>query len=119
VISLDRSRLELGVKPDDDQGAVANHARDLARGYLRRGEPFAWNATNVSRDMRARGIDLCADYGARIRLVYVEAPAARLFEQNREREHPVPTSVIERLIGRWEVPDLTEAHQVDLAVTEA
>jgi predicted kinase len=119
VISLDQIRQELGVKPDDDQGAVANHARELARGYLRRGEPFAWNATNLSRDMRSRSIDLCADYGARIRLVYVEAPAARLFEQNAERQHPVPARAIERLLGRWEVPDLTEAHQVDLAVTEA
>lgn len=118
-LSLDRIRLELGVKPHDDQGAVANHAPELARGYLRRGEPFAWNATNVSRDMRSRGIDLCADYGARIRLVYVEAPATRLFEQNRAREHPVPMSAIERLIGRWEVPDLTEAHRVELAVAEA
>ena len=119
VVSLDRIRLELGIAPEDDQGAVANHARELARGYLRRGESFAWNATNVSRDMRSRTIDLCASYGARIRIVYVEVSPDRLFTQNAEREHPVPTGAIERLLGRWEVPDLTEAHQVDLVVTGA
>jgi predicted kinase len=119
VISLDQIRQELGVKPEDDQGSVVNCARERARGFLRRGEPFAWNATNVSRDMRFRCVDLCADYGARIRLVYVEAPATRLFEQNATRAHPVPRKAIERLIGRWEVPDLTEAHQVNLAVAEA
>jgi predicted kinase len=119
VTSLDQIRHELGVDPEDDQGAVVNEARERARVYLRRREPFAWNATNLSRDMRSRGIDLCADYGAKIRLVYVEAPAARLFDQNADRAHAVPARAIERLLGRWEVPDLTEAHEVQLAVTES
>ena len=74
------------------------------------------NATNVSRDMRTRGIDLFAAYGARVRIVYVESPAARLFEQNRDRDRIVPESVVERLLGRWEVPDLTEAHEVDVVL---
>ena len=119
VISLDSIRQELGVDPEDEQGAVVATARERARIYLRRRQPFAWNATNVSRDMRGRGLDLCAEYGARIRLVYVESPASRLFAQNAERARPVPTKAIERLLGRWEVPDMTEAHQVTLAVTEA
>jgi hypothetical protein len=67
----------------------------------------------------ACSLDLCADYGARIRLLYVEAPAERLFAQNREREHPVPAAAIERLPDRWDVPDLTEAHRVDYSVMEA
>ena len=74
------------------------------------------NATNVSRDMRARGIDLVAQYGARVRIVYVEAPAARLYEQNRDRAHPVPEAILERLLDRWEVPDLTEAHAVHVVL---
>lgn len=119
VISLDQIRRDLKVDPEDDQAPVVSHARELMRGYLRRRERFAWNATNVSRDMRARGIDLCADYGARVRVVYVEVPAPILVAQNRNREYSVPTSAIERLLHRWEVPDLTEAHQVTLAVTEA
>jgi tRNA uridine 5-carbamoylmethylation protein Kti12 len=58
-------------------------------------------------------VNLCVGYRARTRIVYVEAPADRLFAQNRARKRPVPEPVIERLIGRWEVPDPTEAHQVD------
>jgi tRNA uridine 5-carbamoylmethylation protein Kti12 len=36
--------------------------------------------------------------------------------QNRQRRRKVPESVIERLLDRWEVPDRTEAHQVDWIV---
>ena len=39
-----------------------------------------------------------------------------LFPQNRQRATPVPEGVIERLLERWEVPDRTEAHQVDWVV---
>jgi tRNA uridine 5-carbamoylmethylation protein Kti12 len=45
-------------------------------------------------------------------------PATTLLVQNREREHAVPEQAIERLLQRWEVPDLTEAHQVKLPVSE-
>jgi tRNA uridine 5-carbamoylmethylation protein Kti12 len=45
-------------------------------------------------------------------------PAERLFPQNRQRPAPVPQSVLERMLERWEVPDLTEAHQVSLQVSE-
>ena len=38
---------------------------------------------------------------------------------NREREHPVPWSVITRLLTRWTLPSLLEAHQVDYFVTES
>jgi predicted kinase len=119
VISLDEVRERMGIDPEDDQGAVVNAAREQARVYLRRGERFAWNATNLSRDLRARNVDLFSAYRARVRIVYVEVPATRLFVQNRERARPVPEPVIERLLRRWDVPDLTEAHQVELAVTEA
>ena len=66
--------------------------------------------------MRARGIDLFAAYGPRVRIVYVESPARRRFEQNCGRARSVPEAVLERLLGRWEVPDLTEAHEVDVSL---
>jgi tRNA uridine 5-carbamoylmethylation protein Kti12 len=48
-----------------------------------------------------------------VRLVHVEAPWPALLRQNRARPRPVPEPVIERLLERWEVPDPTEAHQVE------
>jgi hypothetical protein len=67
--------------------------------------------------LRAQLIDLFAAYGARIRIVYVEAPYAELVRRNRARVRPVPEAVIERLDQRLAVPDLTEAHAVDLVET--
>ena len=71
-----------------------------------------WNATNVSRDLRMRTVALCADYGARVEIVSVEAPPATVHNRNRARTQPVPDSVTDRLISRWETPDPTEAHTV-------
>ena len=69
-----------------------------------------------SSQLREHCISLCAAYNARVRIVYVEAGAAALAEQNRARELGVPPKVINRLLTRWEPPDLTEAHQVEFIV---
>src|SRR5262249_16168781 len=111
VVSLDAIRQELKVSPADDQGAVLNHARELAREHLRQGRSFVWNATNVSRLLRRGLVELFAGYRARVRIVYVEVPEPQLRTQNRQRTAVVPANVLERLIDRWEVPDRAEAHQ--------
>ncbi len=116
VVSLDRLRDELDVAPTDDQGRVVQEARDEARAHLRAGRSFAWNATNLSRRIRAQCLRLFADYDARVRIVYVEVPEATLHAQNRSRRVPVPDHVLEALLDRWEVPDVTEAHEVTYAV---
>jgi predicted kinase len=116
VVSLDAVRRELDVAPTEPQGPVIRTARERARAYLREGRPFVWNGTNLSRDLRARVIRLFAEYRARVRIVYVEASEQQLLQQNRGRLSPVPERVIEKLLARWQVPDLTEAHQVEWAV---
>ena len=118
VIALDALRREMKIGPTANQGPVIAAAREQARVYLRAGRPFVWNATNISRQMRGRSLDLLAAYGARIRIVYVEVAADRLYRQNRERDFAVPNAVIDRLIEQWEVPDLTEAHDVEWIVGE-
>jgi predicted kinase len=116
VISLDELRREMEISPAENQGPVVARARELARGHLRRKRSFIWNATNISRQLREHCISLCSAYNARVRIVYVEAGAETLAEQNRSRERVVPPEVIDRLLARWEPPDLTEAHQVELIV---
>ncbi|WP_437753762.1 AAA family ATPase [Sorangium sp. So ce1389] len=116
VVSLDALRSELEIDPTDTQGQVVQAARERAKEHLRRGERFVWNATNLSRQRRGPVLQLAADYGARIRVVYVEAPAAVLFAQNRAREAAVPEAAIRRMTERWEIPARTEAHDVVLAV---
>lgn len=116
VVSLDRLRTELEIDPEDDQGAVVASAREEAREHLRAGRSFVWNATNVSKRIRAQCTRIFADYGARIRIVYVEVSEAMLHAQNRARRAPVPAQVLAGLLEKWEVPDATEAHEVSYVV---
>jgi predicted kinase len=113
VVSLDEIRRDLGVPPSDPQGEVINRARERARDHLRQRQNFVWNATNLSRNVRGECIRLFHSYDAQLRIVYVETTPDRLFAQNRQRRRKVPEKVIERLLDRWEVPDRTEAHQVE------
>jgi predicted kinase len=84
IVSLDGIRRELGIGPTENQGAVVQMARDQCRGHLRAGNPFAFNATNILRQTRARWIDLFADYDARIELVYVESPPGATLQPKQE-----------------------------------
>lgn len=114
VVSLDALRVELDVDPDENQGAIVQAARERAREHLARGEPFVWNATNLNRQRRGPIISMLADYGARVHVVYLEAPAATLFAQNRAREAVVPEHVIRKMTSRWELPSPTEAQRITL-----
>jgi putative nucleotidyltransferase with HDIG domain len=117
VISLDTIRQQLKVDPADDQGVVVSQAKAQAKAYLRQGESFVWNATNLSQQLRSSLIQIFADYGAQIRIVYLEAPRQVQELRNRSRPAQVPQKVIERMIDRLEIPSMTEAHQVDWIMT--
>lgn len=59
-------------------------------------------------------IDLFTDYQARVRIVHVEAPAAVWRERNAGRERGrVPDAAMERMLERGDVPDVTEAAEVE------
>ncbi len=113
IISLDAIRDELGIDATDNQGRVIQEARRRAREHLRRGAPFAWNATNLSHRLRDACVGLFADYQAQTRIVYVEVSRERLHAQNRSRPDRVPDRVLERLLRRWEVPEPFEGHRVE------
>ncbi|MCC7543067.1 MAG: AAA family ATPase [Deltaproteobacteria bacterium] len=112
VVSLDALRAALDVDPDEAQGPVVAAARDAAKVHLRARRPFVWNATNLSRELRAGLVTLFSSYGARVRVVYLEVPFEEQRARNRGRVRPVPDDAIERMLARWQVPDRTEAHEV-------
>jgi predicted kinase len=113
VISLDAIREELGERSTGNQGKVIQLARERAREFLRQGQDFVWNATNLSREIRGQLIDLFANYRARVRIIYVEASMPSLHYQNENRSDAVPASVIGEMMNRWEVPTPFEADQVE------
>src|SRR6185369_11263249 len=112
VMSLDTIRGELEVDPADDQGPVIRAAKEGAKAHLRANRSFIWNATNTTRMLRDGLVDLFSAYGARIKMVYCEAPISEVRRRNTMRPAPVPPHVIEKLMDRLDVPDLTEAHEV-------
>lgn len=115
VVSLDAVREELDVDATDNQGTVIQTAREQCREHLRAGRDFAFNATNITRQMRGRWIELFADYNARVEIVYVEPPVATILAQNKRRPEPVPDKVILRLLEQLEPPAITEGHRLILA----
>lgn len=113
VISLDSLRAELGIRWTDHPGPVVRLAKERARAHLRARQPFFWNATNLTRDLRAPLVQLFTDYGARTRIVYLAAPWREILRRNRTREAQVSEDAILDMARRLEVPDLTEAGRVE------
>ncbi|MEG5000242.1 AAA family ATPase [Microcoleus sp. B4-D4] len=116
VISLDALRLEMDVPPHKNQSVVVDTAKQRAKEYLRSGTSFVWNATNTTKQMRQQLIDLFAAYKARIRIVYLEVPLEEVWRRNRSRTAAVPEAIIHKLADRLDIPDRTEAHQVEWIV---
>ena len=116
LVSLDAIREELDVAPTDHPGPVVLAAKRRARELLQRGQPFVWNATNITRLLRRQLVDFFTGYRARVRIVCLDAPLETLLRRNRARPDPVPEKVILRLLEKFEMPNLTEAHEVDWSI---
>ncbi|MBT1689924.1 AAA family ATPase [Dawidia soli] len=114
VVSLDDIRRRHKLKPEDTSatGWAVQQAKLQAREYLRQGQPFAWNATNITRSLRTQWIDLFVSYKARVRLVYIEVPYNDWLRQNNNREHAVPHAALMHLLQKLEIPAPHEAHEV-------
>jgi len=118
VISLDELRRKYKISPTDKSGngRVIQEAKEQAREYLRKGQDFVWNATNITRQMRSQLIDLFTDYGAKVKIVYIEKPYEQWRKQNFSREYPLPENVLDKMLLKLEIPLLTEAHEVSYIV---
>ena len=106
VVSLDDIRRKHKLKPDDSSatGWAVQEAKEQAKVFLRKGQPFVWNATNITKQMRSQWIDLFSTYKARVKLIYMEASYKEWIRQNNNREDPVPPKVLKRLLSKLEVP---------------
>lgn len=113
VVSLDDIRREYKIPPTVDQGKVANIARERAKDYLRRHEPFVWNATNNTNQMRESLIGLLETYHAHVRIVYLETDWQTLMKRNSSRKAGVPQYVIESMMGKLVLPEAYESQNVE------
>lgn len=113
VITLDDIRQEMKVSPTGNQGEVIAEANKRAREYLRRKQPFIWNATNITEQLRSTLISLFEDYGARVKIVFLEAEWNEQLKRNSSRRAEVPRQAIEKMLSRLEIPEPHEAYMVE------
>lgn len=120
IISLDAIRRKHKISPTDKSGngRVVQMAKEEARIHLRKGQDFIWNATNITKQMRTQLIDLFVSYGAKVKIIYIEKPYQIWRSQNKNREYPLPEKVLDKLLSKLEIPQLTEAHEVEYIVQE-
>lgn len=112
MVSLDEIRRKNKVKATDNQGAVANAAKEFAKDHLRKHESFVWNATNLTSQMREQLVDLFESYGANVKIIYVESSYDTLSKQNKNRTAVVPQNVIDNMIQKLSPPLAYEAREV-------
>ena len=117
VVSLDEIRAEMGIPPTKGSGRVVQEALERAKVFLRKKEPFIWNATNIMQETRQKLVRLFDGYGARVHLVYLEAPYGELLARNRKRERHIPEPVLEDMIRKLEIPAPWEAYEVKWLTT--
>lgn len=113
VVSLDAIRAELGISPVGPQKKVADEARLRAASLLRRKQPFVWNATNATADLRQRLVELFTAYHASVRIVYLETAWAEERRRNAGRARVVPEDAILRMLAKLTPPERFEAHRVE------
>lgn len=113
MISLDEIRAETGILPTQKQTRVVEIARERAKELLRKHQPFVWNATNLSRMIRSKQIQLFTQYHARVRVVYLETAWQEQLLRNAGRPDAVPEPVICHMLEELTPPKTKEAHRVD------
>lgn len=112
TISPDRIRRELNAAPTGNQAKVIQTAQERAKELLRSRQPFVWNATNITRELRQEQVGLFERYGARVRIVYLETPWETELRRNAGRHEKVPQAAIEAMLRRTEPPTPDEAQAV-------
>jgi predicted kinase len=105
------------IKPSEPQGKVIAAAKEQAKQLLRNQQNFAWNATNISRDIRCQLTDLFASYNAKIEISYIETTEPKILQRNQQRKNPVPDKILENMIKKWTIPTPTEAHTIQITET--
>lgn len=114
MVSLDDFRRKWKIKPTDKSGTgkVVQAAKEAAKEHMRKQQSFVWNATNLTRELRKVLVRFFRTYGAKVKIIYIEVDYHTLLNQNKNRQHAVPETVIERMINKLEVPAAWEAHEV-------
>ena len=112
MLSLDELRRSMGVSPEDEQGSVAQAAKEQAKAYLRKHQSFVFNATNLSADLRGKWLRLFEQYGAATEIVYLETGWEERCRRNACRKYAVPEHAVEGMLDKLSPPERMEGTHV-------
>lgn len=113
VVSLDDIRRRHKLSPEGPQGYAASLGKEEAKAYLRKHQPFVWNATDITVDIRRQLISLFESYGASVRIVYLETDWSTQLQRNADRGSKVPEKVLDAFLSKLSLPDVHEAGKVE------
>ena len=113
VVSLDDIREKYDISPIGPQGEVISIALEKAREYLRKKQPFIWNATSAVYDLRSKISYMFEEYGASVKTVFLETAWDVCLARNNSRDRVVPEDAIRKMLGRFEVPERYESEIVE------
>lgn len=113
VVLLDDIRNDLDFLPMENTDLAAAKAIGEAVGYILVHQPFVWNATNLTRITRERILSLCTKYKASAKIIYLETPWEENLRRNACRAGMVQPAIIERMLGKLEMPYPDEAVTVE------
>ena len=72
-----------------------------------------WNATCITPMMREKQIRLFEEYGASVRIVYLETGWEEGLRRNAERTRNVPETAIDKMLSGLIPPERAEAARVE------
>jgi predicted kinase len=117
MISLDGLRQE--VKDGEfDKNQIYSEAKERCKLLLAEQKDFIFNATNLSRSLRLKWLNLFYQYGAQINGIYIEPAFATLLKQNNSRQAVVPRKAIEEMYGILEYPISGDYHTLKLLLKQ-
>lgn len=124
-VSLDDLRLMFSGRAFDARlepaVAVAGDAvlQAMARHAAKSGADLLLDATNVTRERRARAIALAREHGLSPVAVFVDCPLPVAHRRNQQRPAPVPREVVESFSRRLEPPTVEEGFDEVIRIAAA
>ena len=114
VVSLDdlRDQINGDRGSQKNKGQIMQLAKEQLRVQLRKQGDVVWDATNLRKDFRSIVSTLSQDYRALVTLVVFIQPERSIHKNNQQRQHSVASDVLNTQIDRYQMPLLSEAHQV-------
>lgn len=104
MISYDLMREKMKAKHGENIGTIVHAVHDQAKEFLRKKQPFVWNATHLSAKMREPATKLVRSYGGKIKVLCFEAPKEEVLSRNKSRNNTLTNKKLLDMTSHWEMP---------------